>query len=209
MAPSVFSENKVLLTGPVTPTEISGFAGTLFTLGMPQSMHGVYGLWSVERNDKPCYIATMTEDVNNFNDDSGAIKDLCGANPTSNEMKVQFGDVRFDQRTFVRALRVCMNKDDTRVKGFQIRGSKIDNKGNVSELPADYPDSSASSGMSALVDLNAPSALRLNCETWKKWVECEQGQIATAVTAHFGAGSEPRSVTGIGLQCREVSKVPE
>lgn len=209
IAPSVFSQNKVLLTGPVAPTEVSGFAGTSFTLGMPQSMHGVYGLWSVERNDKPCYIATMTEDVNNSHDDSGAIKDLCGANPTSGEMKVQFGDVRFAQRTFVRALRVCMNNDDTRVKGFQIRGSKIDGNGKVSDLPADYPDSSASSGMSALVDLNAPSALRLNCESWKKWAECEQGQIATAVTVHFEAGSEPRSVTGIALQCRMVSKVPE
>ena len=205
IASPVFSENAVLLIGPVTPTEISGFAGTSFTLGMPQGAHGVYGLWSVERNDKPCYVASMTEDVNKLTGDSGAIKDLCGANPTSNEMKVQFGDVKFAKRTFVRALRVCMNNDDTRVKGFQIRGSEIDDKGNVSDLPARYPDSSASSGMSSLVDLNAPSALRRNCDSWKKWVECPEGRIATAITAHFGAGSNPRSLTGIALQCRMVS----
>lgn len=206
VAPPVFSEGEALLIGAVTPTEVSGFAGTSFTLGMPQGAHGVYGLWSVERNDKPCYIASMTQDVNKLTDDSGAIKDLCGANPTSKEMKVQFGDVKFAKRTFVRALRVCMNGDNTRVKGFQIRGSGIGDDGKVSDLPARYPDSSASSGMSALVDLNAPSDLRPNCDSWKKWVECPEGRIATAITAHFGPGSNPRSLTGIALQCRMVSE---
>ncbi|MGH8684245.1 MAG: hypothetical protein ACREUM_02735, partial [Nitrosospira sp.] len=172
VAPPAFSEDAALLIGAVTPTEVSGFAGTSFTLGMPQGTHGVYGLWSVERNDKPCYIASMTQDVNKLTADSGAIKDLCGENPTSKEIKVQFGDVKFAKRTFVRALRVCMNNDNTRVKGFQIRGSEIGDDDKVSDLPARYPDSSASSGMSALVDLNAPSDLRLNCDSWKKWVEC-------------------------------------
>ncbi|MEO6564327.1 MAG: hypothetical protein ABIN99_15000, partial [Nitrosospira sp.] len=55
-----FCDTAVSLTGPVTPSEISGFAGTPFTLGMPEGTHGVNGLWSVERNDKPCYIASTT-----------------------------------------------------------------------------------------------------------------------------------------------------
>ncbi|MBA4141749.1 MAG: hypothetical protein H0X43_01835 [Nitrosospira sp.] len=76
----------------------------------------------------------------------------------------------------------------------------------MSDLPARYPDSSGSSGLSPLVDLNAPSDQRPNCGGWKKWVECPQGQIATAITAHFSAGPTPRSVTGIALQCRMVSK---
>jgi hypothetical protein len=208
IAPPVFSENAVLLIGPVTPTEISGVAGTSFTLGMPQGAHGVYGLWSVERNDKPCYVAAMTEDVNKYRDDSSAIKNLCGANPTSNEMKVEFGNVEFAQRTFVRALRVCMNNDNTGVKGLQIRGGEIDGNGNVSDLPAKYAessDSSSLSGKSMLADLNAPIGLRRNCDDWKKWVECPQGRIATAITAHFGPESDPASLTGITLQCRMVS----
>ena len=102
-------------------------------------------------------------------------------------MKVQFGGIKFAERTFVRALRVCMNKDNTCIKGLQIRGRKIDENGNVSDLPARYPDSSSSSGLTPLVDLNAPSDQRPNCDGWKKWVECSQNQIATAITAHFSA----------------------
>ncbi|MBA4141748.1 MAG: hypothetical protein H0X43_01830 [Nitrosospira sp.] len=118
LASPVFSGTVVSLTGSATHTQISGFAGTPFTLGKPEGVHAVYGIWSVERNDKPCYIGSLTEDVNNSTDDSGTIKNLCGANPTSNEMKVQFGEIKFAERTFVRALRVCMNNDNTRVKGL-------------------------------------------------------------------------------------------
>lgn len=206
MASPVISDTAVTLSGTVTPTGISGFAGTPFTLGIPDGARAVYGIWSVERNDKPCYVATMTEDVNDSKDDSGAIKRLCGGDPTSSEMKVQFGEIKFAGRTFVRALRVCMNNDNTRIKGLQIRGRKIDDNGNVSDLPVRYPDASGSPGLSALVDLNAPSDERPNCDGWKKWVECAAGQLATAVTAHFSAGSNPRSLTGIALQCRSVSK---
>lgn len=209
------SVTAVLLIGAVTPTEVSGVAGASFTLGLPEGMHGVYGLRSVERNDKPCFIATMTEDVNNYDDDSSAIKNLCGANVTGNEMKVEFGDVEYAQRTFVRALRVCMDSVNKLVKGFQIRGSEIDGNGNVSDLRAKHSDPSAASdssslsGKSALADLNAPIGLRRNCDSWKKWVECPQGRIATAITAHFGPESNPDSLTGIALQCRVVSKAGE
>ena len=201
----VYSDAAVSLTGPITPSEVSGFAGTPFTLGLPDGTHGVYGLMSAERDDKPCYIASMTEDVNDSSGDSGAIKNLCGENATSSEMRMQFGDIKFARRTFVRALRVCMNNDNNRVQGFQIRGRGIDANGNVIDLPPRHA-SLAGSGMSELADLNAPSDERLHCDVWKKWVECPQGQIATAVTAHFGPGSSPRSLTGLALECRSVSK---
>ena len=206
VASAGFCDTAVSLTGPVTPSEISGFAGTPFTLGMPEGTHGVNGLWSVERNDKPCYIASMTEDVNVSSGDSGVIKDLCGGNATSSEMRAQFGDIKFSRHTFVRALRVCMNNANDRVKGFQLRGREIDGNGNVTDLPPRHASLSGSSGMSVLADLNAPNDERLNCEDWKNWVECPAGQIATALTAHFGPGSDPRSVIGIALHCRLVSK---
>ncbi|SFU53850.1 hypothetical protein [Nitrosospira multiformis] len=104
----------------------------------------------MERNDKPCYVGALTENVNNSKDITGEIKSLCGNNPTSKEMKVQFGGIKFAERTFVRALRVCMNKDNTRIKGLQIRGRMIDENGNVADLPARYPDSSSSSGLTPL-----------------------------------------------------------
>ncbi|MBA2658454.1 MAG: hypothetical protein H0U72_02545 [Nitrosospira sp.] len=201
----VYSDAAVLLTGPITPSEVSGFGGTPFTLGLPDGTYGVYGLMSAERDDKPCYIASMAEDVNDSSGDSGAIKNLCGGNATGSEMRTQFGDIKFARRTFVRALRVCMNNDNNQMKGFQIRGRGIDVNGNVIDLPPRHA-SLAGYGMSELADLNAPSDERLRCEIWKKWVECPQGQIATAVTAHFGPGSNPRSLTGLALECRAVSK---
>lgn len=203
--PPAFSEMAMWLIGPVTPTGISGVDGTSFTLGLPEGTHGVYGLRSAERNDKPCYIAAMTENVNDFKEDSEATENLCGANPTGSEMKVEFGDIEFAPRTFVRGLRVCMNSENTRVKGIQIRGSVIDADGKLSDLPPRYPDSSASSGVSSMADLSAPIDLRRTCDSWQKWVECTERQIATAVTALFEPGSNPRSLTGIVLQCRTVA----
>ena len=197
----------VSLTGSTTTTDISGFSGTAYQIGKSDGSRAVYGLWSVERRDNPCYIASMTEDVNNASDDSGGKKDLCGNDATSSQIKAQFSDAKFSDRTFIRSLRVCMNNGNTRVKGFQIKGRKIDSNGNVIDLPTDYPDSSSSSGLSALVDQNAPSDQRNHCnDNWKKWAKCPDGQIATALNAHYEAGSTPRSLTGIALKCRAVSK---
>jgi len=202
----VFSDTAVSFVGAARPTELSGFAGTTFRIGNPEGTRALYGVWSVERNDKPCYIASMTENVNNSDDDLGALKDLCGAKAKSSTMKVQFSDTKFAKRTFVRALRVCTNNNGTRVKGLQVRGRKIDTNGNMSDLPARYPDSSGSSGLTPLVDLNAPLDDRPNCNgNWKKWAKCPGGQIATALYAHFSAGSKPRNLTGIALLCRAVS----
>ena len=202
----VMSAATVSLTGSITTTDISGFSGTAYQIGKSDGTRAVYGLWSVERRDNPCYIASMTEDVNNASDDSGGKKDLCGNDATSSQIKAQFSDEKFSDRTFIRSLRVCMNNGNTRVKGFQIKGRKIDSNGNVIDLPTDYPDSSSSSGLNALVDRNAPSDQRNNCNNnWKKWAKCPSGQIATALNVHYEAGSTPRSVTGIALKCRAVS----
>jgi hypothetical protein len=186
----------------VTETQISGYAGAAFTLGGSDNGHALYGVRSLERRDNPCYIRALIEDINYSADHSREVKDLCGNDPNNSELKVQFG-TDFADRTFVRALRVCMNNDGTRIKGLQIRGRKIDADGDVSDLPPLYPDSSTSSGLDALVDLNAPRDWRPNCDHnggWRRWAECPQGQIATAIVAHYGAGDTPRSVTGIALK---------
>ena len=203
VASPVFCDTPMLLTDPVTSSEISGFARTPFTLGAPEGTYGVNGVLSMERDHKPCHIASMTEDINDYRSDSSAIKNLCGENATGNRISAGFGEIKFARHTFVRALRVCMNNDNNRVKGFQIRGRVIDANGNVTDLP---PRHASLALMSELTDLNAPNDQRLNCDNWEKWVECPESQIVTALTAHFGPGAEPRSVTGIALQCRLVSK---
>ena len=202
-ASPVFCDTPMLLTGPAMSTEISGFAGTPFTLGASQGTYGVKGVLSMERDGKPCHIASMTEDINDYHSDSSVIKDLCGESTTGDRISAGFGEIKFARHTFLRALRVCMNNDNNRVKGFQIRGLVIDDNGNVTDLP---PRHASLALVSEVTDLNAPSDQRLNCDNWEKWVECPKDQIVTALTAHFGPGAEPRSVTGIALQCRLVSK---
>src|SRR5262249_6311534 len=141
VASPAFSQTSLVLTGSATDTQISGFAGTPFTLGGSDNEHALYGVRSLERHDKPCYIRALIEDINYSADHSGEVKDLCGNDTTSSEMKVQF-DTDFADRTFVRALRVCTNNDGDRIKGFQIRVGKVDADGDVSDMPPRFPNSS-------------------------------------------------------------------
>ena len=198
-------DNRISLTGKVTTTAVSGVAGTPVVLGTPEGTHGVYGIRSLERDGKPCYVASVTEEVDNYSKDSGFSRNFCGKNPAGSEMQARFGDIKYARRTFVRAVRVCMSKDDTRVKGLQLRGRRIGNDGSVIDLLPRYAERPSSAALADLVDLNAPSDLRLHCDAWKEWTECPEGEVATAVTAHFSPESPP-SLTGIALQCRAIGK---
>jgi hypothetical protein len=200
------SEFRLSLTGKVTTTEVSGIAGTPVVLGMPEGTQGIYGIRSLERDDKPCYVAAVTEEVNNYGKDSGFGKNLCGKNPGGAEMQAKFGDIKFARRTFVRAVRVCMTKDDSKIKGFQLRGRQFGPSGNVIDLPPRYAEQPSSPVLEDLLDLNAPSDMRLHCDAWKEWVECPPGEIATALAAHFNSGPPPNSLTGIALQCRAIGR---
>ena len=200
------SEIRVSLTGKVTTTGVSGVAGTPVVLGTPEGTQGVYGIRSLERDDKPCYVASVTEEVNNYGKDSGFGKNLCGKNPGGAEMQVKFGDIKFARRTFVRAVRVCMTKNDSKVKGIQLRGRQFVRDGRLSDLPPRYAEQPSSAALKDLLDLNAPSDLRLNCSVWKEWVECPPGEIATALVAHFDSGPSPNNLTGIALQCRAIGR---
>jgi hypothetical protein len=40
-------------------------------------------------------------------------------------------------------------------------------------------------------------------QDWRDWVRCPRGQIAVGLKAYFEReGSNPRSLTGLGLFCR-------
>ena len=54
--------------------------------------HAAYGLFSVERRDRPCCLALRTENINDAADKDGRIRDLSGDRPTSNELGVAFED---------------------------------------------------------------------------------------------------------------------
>ena len=53
MAFPVAGDNRILLTGEVTTTGVSGVAGTPVVLGEPEGTQAVYGILSLERDGKP------------------------------------------------------------------------------------------------------------------------------------------------------------
>lgn len=190
-------------TGEAQPTEqISGGRGEAITFAADRPGHAVYGLFSVERRDHPCHLAVRTENLNDADDKSGATRNLCGDKPTSNELGVAFEDRSVHgPRVFMTGIRVCVNND--RVKGLQIRGRRIAEDGTL----VDLDHGSSTSGEQRFTTITEPRDERWNCRygDWRRWVECPQpDQVVTAIVAHFERGDAPRSLTGIGLQCRQV-----
>jgi hypothetical protein len=116
----------------------------------------------------------------------------------------------------VTEIRVCTNNRETRVQGFQLRGKPIDDDGRLAALvcppgPVTYRLTSGDWDLSErddhVNDPQTPADYRNNCKEWHAWAECPQpNQVATGLIGHFEAGKEPRSLTGVRLQCRYVAQ---
>jgi len=189
---SAQSVATVELTGEPSSTGISGFPGSKFTLGDADSgRRALVGVLSRERSDKPCEVSVGWEDVNQSSTSNAITKALCGKKgATSSTMGGTYANTGGTaNRVFVSGVQVCMNKGDDRVKGIHLRGKRITDAGTLTNFGPDQQDS------------------RNNChqDHWKRWVNCPEGQIATAAIIHFDAGNTPRSWTGIGLQCRAIT----
>jgi len=200
---------EAMLHGAPEATSVSGFKGSSFRLEGPGELHAVYGLFSVERKDHPCYVGLRTEDINDYGSDSGDYKDLCGKRGTSSELGAAYEDTGSNgTRVFVHGVRVCMNKKGTRVKGLQLRGKRIDENGHPVDLESGDPTHGQAGGSDVgLHVITEPRDTRAHCNNWKRWSECPRhNQIATAVIAHFEAGNTPRSLTGLALECRYASR---
>ena len=97
-------------------------------------------------------------------------------------------------QAFVSGVRICTNNDGSRLKGFEIRGRTVMVEGDHIVI-AD-----------AVLDTDASKDFRPHCNTgnWKRWVECPGQKVATAVVAQYEAGSPPRSITGLALECSSI-----
>lgn len=202
----------VMLNGAAVPSEhISGFKGADFDVGMPDSPtnddYAIFGLTSEERRDHPCYVTVRTENINDSSEKQDLKKELCGGKEKSREMVAAYTDKSYGKRSFVTGVRVCMNGDSTRVKGIQVRGGTITDDARLGTLERKQ-EGTKSGGLTRLAPAE-PRDDRPNCNNnWKRWAACPRdNQIATAVVLHFEAGKEPRSLTGIGLKCRNVGPV--
>lgn len=192
---------------PVPSNGISGFQGTPFVLGVPDTQgdddYAIYGIASEEQRDQPCYVKVRSENINDSNGQQDLTKELCDGSPSSKEISTAYGNLNYDPRSFISGVRVCMNKQKDRVKGLQIQGRTISIYGTIHPVERKDQDKKGDN-----VPLQ-PKDERPNCDDWKNWASCPgEHQIATGVILHFGAGKPPRSLVGIGLQCRTVY-VPE
>lgn len=204
---------EVMLTGDVTETGISGRGGQGFvTADGDSTTHAMYGISSQERSDDPCLVTIKKEHVNDASNDTTQKQALCGGNgATSSEIHVEYGDASaHGTRAYVTGIRVCMNNDRSRVKGFRLRGKKIDANGALVSLTGGPAGSGQAGGSEYGTHvITEPSTARTNCDEkdgWMAWAECTAGKVATAARLHFDAGSAPRSLVGIALQCRSVVK---
>ena len=117
-------------------------------------------------------------------------KELCGdKGPGSGGFVVTYPNSGgLANRVFVTGVQVCMNKSDDRVKGLHLKAMRISDSGTLVSFGPDAQESLT------------------NChkDHWKRWANCPAGQIATAALAHYEAGKTPRSLIGLGLECRAV-----
>jgi len=159
----------------------------------PNAHAALYGISWRERGDDPCEVTLKIENLMTYFDRPDVSTQKCGTgkDPTSTALLANFDD-RWGTRAFMTGIRVCMDRQDDKVKGFQIFGQAIDNNGDLYPLP--------------LTTLKE----RTNCHHWAKTVaSCPAGQLATAAELHFEREDnekKPRSLTGVRLLCRRLYK---
>ena len=185
----------VTLSGTVHTTPRSGAAGVQHTVGTASST--TYALWGISGKETgaftnvPCWVHIKTENVNDINDEVGHNEDQCGSsNPTDGSLLVaDFPNTDFTgEHAFVSGAKVCMNSDNTKVKGWILYGRQINDDGSLTDLT-----------------LSALAGPRPNCDTWKQRVDCPTGEIATAAVLEFDSSTTPRAWLGISLKCRAVT----
>ena len=185
----------VALSGTVHTTARSGAAGVQHTVGTASS--DTYALWGVSGKETgaftnvPCWVHIKTENVNDINDEIGHNEDQCGSSgPADGSLLVaDFANTDFTgEHAFVSGAKVCMNSDNTKVKGWILYGRQINDDGSLTDLT-----------------LSALAGPRPNCDTWKQRVDCPTGEIATAAVLEFDSSTTPRAWLGISLKCRAVT----
>lgn len=174
------------LTGPVVTTAVSGKSGSTRIVGPGDSDYrALYSISSRERDDKPCRVSASAYHLN-LDNTSAFEADLCGSKGSTSSAISAFTSVAATGG-FISGIQACLNKDQTRVKGFEIATRKIDRKADLVDYGSGH------------------RASRTNCKKWQAAVSCPADHLATAVVVHYSPGS-PSIIKGLALQCREVVK---
>ena len=181
------------LTGATSSLdEVSGLRGELIELKPAGgSSYGLDTIFWGERRDNPCVVRAEGRDLEERNRRATRQVNKCSGD-TGENSRIDLTVRDEVANAFISGLRVCMNNG--RVKGVQIE---------VRPVPWSEGDPPEPKSAPAIDD---HTGWQLNCllsQDWRQWVRCPRGQIAVGVKAYFEReGSNPRSLTGLGLFCR-------
>lgn len=178
---------EYLFEGEATRTDVSGVAGTETTLALG-SPKGVKTIQWQERKDEPCQFRVWGRNLNNSGLDQEQSFFECGSGPSLNftDDSLTVGFPKAESEAYIAGVSVCMNNDDTRLKGIRVRGRVPGSAGNLTDTP------------------DEPQKERPNCKSWKRWVDCPEGRLASGVILQVAKGKQPKSVTGLRLLCSAV-----
>lgn len=185
-------------TDDFSTTRVSGIAGTAVTTPTYGSTYAVYGLEWTERRDRPCSLTARLEHIYDSTQHySNQEVHRCGDRgpKEASRKEMDFLEVPGQGAVFfTNSIEVCLNRAETRVKGFRMVGLGLNSDtGTLDPITG--------------VDDNIRK-WRSNCEevdrhkNWRAPAICPAGSIAVALVGHYDNSNPPRSLTGVALRCR-------
>lgn len=184
----VAAAGEFVFDGKPAPTDISGVGGNeyLMQLDGPKALKTLQ--WD-ETRDHPCHVSVWGRNLNSMALEQSAQYHACGSGApliaTDNALTVGFP--KAESEAYIAGVSVCLNSDGDRVKGVKVRGRVPGADGKLVDAPGEPHDEYA------------------NCKTWKRWVECPEGSLASGVLLQVAKGKEPKNLTGLRLMCSKVA----
>ena len=210
------------LTGPVTPTTMSGIGGHNNVLSKPESIQAsLVGVRISEKSDEPCFLEARYRDVQTSERLTPLSFTKCSDKSSKREGNASTHRiVELPPETHTIGVRICLNNKRERLKGIQLIGSyescvqgervtlvpqdcsRVFKQGsmeyrlcNTGQTPA-YKEVACSSS-AARVERhyernNCPGTKRGPDSDWEREVFCPSGMVATGMRLGTRAGGGDR-----------------
>ncbi len=147
---------------------------------------GVTGVTSAKKDSSPCKLSIMERSFSGQGSPSSDLKlNACPGKSSRVAETAQFED----PNVFVRGISVCLSRKASRLRpvwaGVKLSGARVEG-----------------STVTPLGDGGEVAFARKSCSDWQEPVFCDEGEIATGVTAHFRyAKLNDFQIVGLGLVC--------
>ena len=187
------AEMKIWLSGSIEETDISGKKGSVVDslAGPNDSEFALAGISSKERSDEPCWVSMVAKSIL-----SGGLAtrsaNRCGGKGPKQKSQLTTNVALTTTQTYLSGVQVCMNRAETKVKGWKIYTSSFNFDGN------------RIAAFESPVVVGGP---RPNCKHWKSVERCPGGFVAVAAELHFLDSGRRHSWSGIRLKCRDLRRI--